>query len=92
MTNAQSYSIKEMLEKMSEERKEERAETNKKIDGIHKDIKDFRAESNIADETQDKRIGVLENWKSFIMGAVWLLSGSGAITGIYFLITFISSK
>lgn len=90
MTKEYTYSIKEMLDKISEESKEERAETNRKIDGIHNDIKDFRVESNEANEKQDNRIGILENWKSFISGALWFLTGSGALTGAYFLVNFLT--
>ena len=84
----QNYTVKEMLNIIAEDSKTERAETNKKIDKIHTDIKEFRSESNKTDKEQNERIGSLENFKSFAMGAVWLLTGSGAITGVYFLVAW----
>jgi len=86
MTNAQTYSIKEMLTKMDDRAVLDRAETNKKIDRMHTDLRDHIAVERVTDNENDNRIGSLENWRSFVMGAVWLLSGSGAITGLFFFI------
>ena len=86
MTPHETFTVKEMLEKMETRSISDRAETNGKIDRIYDVLEDHVGESRIVDKDQDKRIGILENWKSFVMGAVWLLSGSGAITGIVFFI------
>ena len=96
MTPQHTYSIKEMLEKMEERSVIDRGETNKKIDDNHTDvmavINNFRTESLEADEDQDKRIGVLEHWKSFATGAVWFLGGSGALTGLFFLYNWFTNN
>lgn len=60
-------------------------DTNNKLD---KFIDKFEAEA----EKTDKRLDILENGKSFAMGAVWLLTGSGILTGVYFLANFIITK
>ena len=90
MTPQQSYTLKEMLTRMSEEAKEDRSQTDKKIDEISLNLKEFRHESIESDEEQDKRIGILENWQNFVMGAVWLCTGSGALTGLYFLVSWLA--
>ena len=84
MTDPQTYTIKEMLEKMDERTREDRAQTNTKIDSLHTVLTEFRAESKEENEDQDKRILTLESWKSFIMGAFWVLSGIAAILFIVF--------
>ncbi len=89
MTNAQTYTIKEMLEKMETRSMTDRAETNNKLDNVYTTLKDHVDESRIVDANQDKRISVLEILKIFVMGAVWLLTGSGAISGAYFLVVFL---
>ena len=84
MTNAQSYTIKEMLEKMEQRSISDRADTNKKLDDVYDTLKDHVEESHIIDTYQDKRIGVLENWKSFVMGAVYVVGAIGAGVFIVF--------
>ena len=92
MTDAQTYSIKEMLTIMSDESKADRAEMNGKIDNLHIDFTEALKVRAEIDKEQDGRIGILENWKAFVMGAVWLLSGSGAITGLYFLFNWMTKN
>jgi len=92
MTDAQTYSIKEMLTIMSDESKADRAEMNGKIDNLHIDFNAALEKRAEVDDKQNKRISILENWRSFVMGAVWLLSGSGAITGLYFLFNWMTKN
>jgi hypothetical protein len=84
MTDSQTYTIKEMLEKIEERSTAERTITNHKIDSVHQDLKEFITDSREENEVQDKRIGSLENWKNFIMGAFWVMSGIAAVLFVVF--------
>jgi hypothetical protein len=86
MTPQEQYTIKEMLEKMEKRSEGEHAHINKTLDKIGQSIELARQESVKADSVQDIRIGKLENFSFFAKGAAWLLTGSGALTLVYFLI------
>ena len=90
MTPAQSYTIKEMLEKMSVDDREQRTETNKKIDSLHVALtKGFEKRVEV-DEEQDKKIISLQNWRSGVVAVIktfaWIISGSGVVTVVLWII------
>ena len=90
MTSEHQYSIKDMLTRIEERSIEDRGVMNKKIDEIGEDIKEFRDESRAADIVQNEKIEKISSWKdstmAIIKAAMWVISGLGGLTGIYFLL------
>jgi hypothetical protein len=82
MTEAQTYTIKEMLAKEAINHTEQHDVINKKIDALHEVL--------TGDEGHTGRIGSLEKWQSGTMAVVktfmWLVSGLGVGSVVLWLI------
>ena len=92
MTNAQSYTLKEMLDKMEKRSISDRQETNTKIDNVYSMLSDHIIEGRNIDKAQDDRIDRLEIWQGGKLAvgrwaaAIGSIVGAGMVTVILWLI------